>query len=471
MPTSEYTPAEIATLKAALGYVESWLAHRAWATRVPGVQAAVYFDGELQWSKAFGVADIATGEPLSTKHLFRIASHSKTFTATAVMQLVESGALRLDDTAAGFVPELVGSAVADVTVRELLGHSAGIIRDSLDGDYWQHSRPFPDSAELITILRDQGHVLDRNDRFKYTNIGYSLLGLIVEAASGRGYNDYVRDEICARLGLPDTGPDWDEARATEFAAAHTGLHTSRERARVDHVDTRAMAAATGFFSTAEDLVHYFSAHRLGDERLLTDGSKRLMQRQEWQTDPDDPKAGHYGLGMISETVGEREVVGHSGGYPGHITRSILDPKKGLVISVLTNAVDGPASELAQGVLAILDYALEKPIDAETVDAAPFVGRFANMWGVMDVAQLGERIVAIHPGAIAPVAVVDTLTVASPTALLFESGSGYGSIGEELRYRFGPDGEVTSIQGGGGMTMWPLAPLDDRQETAVSHADR
>ncbi len=166
--------------------------------------------------------------------------------------------------------------------------------------------------------------------------------------------------------------------------------------------------------------------------------------------------------MIAEKIGKREVVGHSGGYPGHITRSILDPRKGLVVSVLTNAVDGPASELALGVLAILDYALEKPITNETPDAALFVGRFANMWGVMDIAQLGDRLVAIHPGAPDPVAAVDTLTISSPTSLEFESGSGYGSIGEALHYVLDESGAVQSIRGGGGMSMWPLAPLSDER---------
>ncbi len=459
-----YTPDQLASLTAALPYVSSWIQHRAWATRTPGVQFAVQFDGQVQLSGAFGVANIETGEALTSRHLFRVASHSKTFTATAILQLAQSRALRLDDAASDYVPALRGSTLEEVTVRDLLGHSAGIIRDGLDGDYWQHSRPFPDEEELVGILLNEGKVLERNEKFKYTNIGYSLLGMIVAAASGRSYNQYVSDEICARLGLANTGPDWNPAREHEYAAAHTGLHTSRTRVRVDHVDTHAMAAATGFYSTAEDLVAYFAAHSLGDERLLSDDSKRLQQRREWVSDPDDPAAAHYGLGMITEKVGEHEVIGHSGGYPGHITRSILDPRTGLVISVLTNSVDGPAGEIAQGVLSILDYAVEKPRTEGTFDASRLTGRFANMWGAMDVVQLGERIVTIHPGAPAPMASVDVLEPTETDALRFVKGSGFGSIGEDLRYEF--EGEtVVAIHGGGGMTMWPLVPPYDEPEPA------
>ncbi|TXK17824.1 beta-lactamase family protein [Homoserinibacter sp. GY 40078] len=446
-------------MRAAIPYLRSWVDYRRWALRTPGVQYAVRFDGELQLSGASGVANIETGEVLTTDHLFRIASHSKTFTATAILQLAEAGALRLDDTAVSFVPSLAGSAVAEVTVRELLGHSGGIIRDGLDGDYWQHSRPFPDEAELLEILIREGKVLDRNEKFKYTNIGYSLLGLIIAAASGRSYNAYVAQEICARLGLGNTGPEWDDARASEFAAAHTGLHLSRTRRRVDHVDTRAMAAATGFFSTAEDLTHYFSAHSFGDERMLSDASKRLQQRHEWISDPDDAAAAHYGLGMISEKVGSHEVFGHSGGYPGHITRSVFDPHTGLVVSVLTNSVDGPAAELSQGILALLDYAAEKPATASTPDASRFTGRFANMWGPADVVQLGERIVMVHPSAASPVSSVEVMEVAGPDSLRIVSGTGFGSPGELLRYRFEGD-RVVSVSGGGGMTMWPHGDIDD-----------
>ena len=86
-------------LREALAYVDSWLAYRVWKLRTPGAQVAVWFDGKVRFSAAYGVSNLDTREPLTTSHLFRIASHSKTFTATAVMQLVEAGKLRLDDTA------------------------------------------------------------------------------------------------------------------------------------------------------------------------------------------------------------------------------------------------------------------------------------------------------------------------------------------------------------------------------------
>src|SRR4051794_15694038 len=196
MSTPPERPAEVAA--AAAPYLESWLDHQRRRSRVPGVQAAVRVGDRLVLDTALGVADVTTGEPLTPGHLFRIASHSKTFTATAVLQLVEAGRLRLDDPVAALVPALAGSALAEVTVRELLGHQGGVIRDGRDNDHWQLLHPFPDEAGLTRIAVADGAVLDRNEHFKYSNIGYSLLGLAIEAGPRPSY----RGELPAAGGGP-----------------------------------------------------------------------------------------------------------------------------------------------------------------------------------------------------------------------------------------------------------------------------
>ena len=472
MTPSTATPAltaqQVADLRSALPYVDGWLAYRRWRERVPGVQTAIWFDGGLQLSSAHGLADEEARVPLTTEHLFRIASHSKTFTATAVLQLVERGALRLDDAVGTFVPRLAeaGSPLADASVRELLEHGAGVIRDGLDGDYWQHGRPFPDEDELLDMLLDHGDKAPAGSAFNYSNLGYSLLGLVVAAASGRSYGEFVTESIVDRLGLTHTGPEWDDARAAEYAAGHSGRHVSQTRVRLDHVDTRAMAAATGFYGTASDLVRYASAHFDGDERLLSEHSKRLSQREAWQSDASQPASAHYGLGFVIDRVGGHRVVGHSGGYPGHITRTLFDPSIGLAVSVLTNAVDGPATSLSSGVLRLLDLAREAaPAGLATrasssgVDPARFTGRFAGEFGIVDVALLGENLVALHPGAPDPVDGIDRLRVTGPREVLIAQGNGFGSVGETMRYEFDGDGRVTLLRGSGGMSMRPVTELD------------
>jgi CubicO group peptidase (beta-lactamase class C family) len=435
----------------ALAYYDSWLAFHQRYQRVPGVQVAVYAEDAIAFSASYGLADAENDVPLTDQHLFRIASHSKTFTGTAILQLVEQGRLRLDDKVSQHVTEIVGTPVGERTVRELLAHAGGVTRDSGDADWWQLSTAFPDRDQLLEVLRDgSSAVIAENERFKYSNIGYGLLGLVVEAASGTPYNSYVQTAIVDKLGLSGLGPELDPARLTEYAAGYSALSYADTRVPIEHVDTRALASATGFFGNARDLVTYFSAHLPGDNRLLSDKSKREMQHPLWTTGSDE-KA-RYGLGLAVTKVGDREVFGHGGGYPGHITRTLVDPEKRIVVSVLTNAIDGPASQLAEGLFRLLDLAESK--DRGEADLARFTGRFANLWGVTDFVVIGGRLYATDPSGPNPAEEPQPLEVDGDT-LRVTGGNGYGSYGESYRFMFDADGAVETVRGPSGLSLQPI----------------
>ncbi|MGY1847880.1 MULTISPECIES: serine hydrolase domain-containing protein [unclassified Blastococcus] len=468
------TPTE--TVRAAAGYLRSWLDAQARHRRVPGVQAAVRHGGELVLSAAVGVADVSTGAPLTPAHLFRIASHSKTFTATLVLQLVEAGRLRLDDPIGTHVPELAaaGSPVARATVRELLGHQAGITRDGADADFWQLEQPFPDRAGVIGAALRAGPVHRRNEHFKYSNIGYALVGLAIEAVTGTSYADAVRTRIVEPLGLTRTGTDLDAARTGEYVSGHTGLLLGEDvREPLGPAGTGAMAAATGFYSTAEDLALFGAAHVLGDERLLTDDSKRLMQRLESVVTAYGTEVGRYGVGMVLTTVGERRLVGHSGGFPGQITVTFVDPADGLVVSVLTNAIDGPAEELATGLVKLVDVALRPraTVPAPPPGAPPpssFTGRFAGLWGVLDVAELGGRLVLVRPTSADPLPGVEELEIVDADTLRVAAQPGFGAAGELVPLERDADGRVVSLRLGG-VTNRPVEEFRRRRAAMTGPA--
>lgn len=448
----------------------SWLELQRKITRTPGIQVAIRVSDQLVCSEALGSANVETGEVLRTDHLFRIASHSKTFTATAVMQLREHGVLGLDDAVSAWIPELSESDVGAVTVRELLGHQGGLIRDGDDSDYWQLMHPFLDRQELITVCREHGKVYETNEHFKYTNIGYSLLGFIIQAASGRPYNDYVRAHIVEKLGLTDTGPEYDPGRADEYAAGHSALLDGEDtRQVIGHVDTRAMSAATGFYSTAEDLTRYGAAHFLGAQELITDASKRLIQGQESVVHHYGRDAGEYGLGMDRSTIGSRTWIGHGGGYPGHITRTLIGSQEQVVVSVLTNCLGGPAGQLAEGIVKLLDLAATPPDEtAAPADADPerFTGRFAGLWGIQDVRVLGGRLVGLSPAMPDPVQGVDELAVADADTLQMVPTAGFGAVGQQVIYHRNPDGTPKCVRYGG-RTSWPIDEFRRRRSDLLA----
>lgn len=454
-------------MRGVLDYYDSWLAFQQRYRRVPGVQAAVLVDGEVVLSTAYGVADLATGTPLTTEHLFHVASHSKTFTATVVHQLVEAGRLRLDDPVVQWVPDLAGAPVAAVTVRALLAHGGGVVRDGLDGDFWALHRAFPDAETLLTVARDEGAAIPANERFKYSNVGYSLLALVVEAVTGRPYVEVVREQVVDRLGLSRTAPDHDPDLGT-YAAGHSALAYADERVTVEHGPARAMAAATGFVSTAEDLVRYVGAHVPGDDRLLGDDAKRVMQRTEWRVDgrggQSEPLA-EYALGLMVSRVGSRRLLGHGGGWPGHITRTLLDTETGIAVSVLTNAIDGPAEVLAAGLFRLLDLATDRDAPRSGQDVARFTGRFANLWGVADVADLDGRLLWLSPTMEDPSQAPVDLVVEDEWRLRMSGGNGYGSHGEPLEYVV-TDGRVSALRGSSGSTWQPI-----EQVTAAAERGR
>ena len=214
-----------------------------------------------------------------------------------------------------------------------------------------------------------------------------------------------------------------------------------------------MAPATGFHSTAEDLCVFGPAHFLGDDRLLTDDSKRLMQRLESVVTAYGTEVGRYGVGMGLQTVGERQLVGHSGGWPGHITLTLLDPVGKLVVSVLTNAVDGPAEDLVTGLVKLVDVALEPRAElpgppAGAPPLASFTGRFASLWGVVDIAELGGRLVLVRPTLADPLPGIEELEVVDAGTLRVAAQPGYGPAGEPIRFERDTSGRILSLRFGG-----------------------
>ncbi|WP_170127447.1 serine hydrolase domain-containing protein [Kineococcus rhizosphaerae] len=427
-----------------------WIALRRERLQVPGVQLAVRLDGELLHSSAHGSADLERGVALTPQHVFRVASHSKTFTATAVLRLAEQGRLRLDDELGAHLPWVADEdgELGRASLRELLGHAAGVTRDGTAGDFWQLDEEFLDVAGLRTAVRAGGSLVPRSSRFKYSNIGYSLLGLVVEAVTGTSYAAHL-SELLAPWGLSRTTPDLPAAGdlATGYSALALG-----PRRPLPHPATGAMAAATGFCSTAEDLTAWFTSHADGREGPLSEHSRRLAQRAEWRTGPG---AGAYGLGFGRDEVGGRELVGHGGGFPGHITRSVLDPRAGLAVSVLTNCVDGPANEFALGVVKLVDlFAEHWSAQVPAVDLDAFCGRWADLWGLTDVVRAGGRLLAFGPDTDDPARSPKVLDVVDARTLRVSDDSGYGDHAETWLLGARADGTPT-LRGSSGATTVPL----------------
>ena len=381
-------------LGAALDYIPRWLEHQMRLSEQPGCSIAVVHRGRLVLEAAQGHADLDRGLSLTPRHRFRVASHSKTFTAAAVLKLREAGRLGLDDRIGRHVDGLQ-RAVGRVTIAQLLSHGAGLVRDGADTGHWQDRRAFLDVRLLRADLQG-GPTIKPNTRFKYSNIGFALLGLAIEAVTGERYADWVGREIVEAAGLAETVPDAPLLRKdAPFARGHSAKLPLGRRVVVPGANpTRALAAATGFLSTAADLARFYAGLAPDTRRsVLTTESRREMTRRLWR-DTQASAERWYGLGPISGTLGDWDWFGHSGGFQGYITRTVAVPERALVVSVLTNAADGLAHAWVDGALHILrGY---RRHGAPTRRTATWNGRWWSLWGAVDLLPASGRVLVVNP---------------------------------------------------------------------------
>ncbi len=428
-------------LKSALDYIPRWLDYQMRQSEQPGSVVAVAHEGRIVLDEAFGHADLSTGEKLTPRHRLRVASHSKSFTAAAVMRLVEAGKLRLDDHAGAHV-EGLHPEIAEVTVAQLLSHSAGLTRDGEDAGQWLDRHPFLDEAELRAALTEPP-VIDANTRFKYSNHGYGLLGLVVEAASGKPYDEFVTREVIRPAGLDETTPDMPLPHGAIPSRGHSGkLPLGRRVVIPGENSTQALAAATGFVSTARDLVRFFGQLAPGAKKsMLSVESRREMVRGQWR-DPQTALERYYGLGLMSGKLADWDWFGHSGGFQGFITRTLVLPQQDLAVSVLTNAADGLAHVWLDGIVHIL-RAFERN-GAPDRKLASWSGRWWSLWGAFDLVPMNGKVLVAAPGAVNPFLDASEITLTAKDRGKITLAPGGGSHGQGVRRIRDKEGEVAEL---------------------------
>ena len=432
-------------LPEAARYAARWLDHQMRATEQPGCVLAITHGGELLLEHAVGQADLDDGTALTPEHRFRVASHSKTFTAAAVMLLRERGLLRLDDTIGRHVVGL-SAATGAVTVSQLLSHSAGLMRDGTDSRHWQDRGPFLDEVSLRRQLAERP-TLDANSRFKYSNLGFGLLGLAIEAVTGDDYAGWMMREVVRPAGLAATTPDVPAAPGAPLAMGHgTRLPLGRRFPVPGHNPTHALAAATGFVSTAGDLARFMaSLDPAAGSSILSAASRREMTRRHWRVPEAEGDRG-YGLGTISGSLKGHDWFGHSGSFQGFISRTACVPHWGASVAIVTNAVDGLANQWVDGVLSIFERFGRHGAALPGLDA--WTGRWWSIWGVTDTVPMGDRVLLGSPGQLAPFAEASEIVPSGPGEGRITVSGGLGSYGEPARLTLTTEGTPARLKLGG-----------------------
>jgi D-alanyl-D-alanine carboxypeptidase len=292
-----------------------------------------------------GLADVAAGAPLAEHHRFQIGSISKGFTALALLQQVEAGGLDLDEPVTRSLPWFdVPSRFPPITAHHLLSHTAGIVAGT---DFTG------DAPSEVWALRETVAGSAPGERFRYSNVGYKALGLVLEALTGEPWWITVRERVMGPIGMEADVIITDEIRP-RLATGHRSPFDDRpwlERHGWEASPWFRSATADGTIcATAEQLTAYARLLLRRGDPVVSPASFGRMTTPV-ADDPDEPGQRYgYGIKWIEEEERPR-LLGHSGGMIGFSAYLLVDPEEGFGVAVLMNSPFGKRLELARFALA------------------------------------------------------------------------------------------------------------------------
>ncbi|WP_068923680.1 serine hydrolase domain-containing protein [Planobispora rosea] len=310
-------------------------------SRLPSLAAAVVRDGRIAW---FGARGRVGGAAPTEATQYRIGSITKSMVAVVVMRLRDEGRLDLLDPVGKHIP---GTPVGEVTVAQLLSHTAGLTAEP-PGQWWERTPGMP-FEELLALLGPETSRHRPGRRYHYSNLGFGLLGELVARHRGTDWARAVREEILEPLGMRDTTTRPRAPHATGYAV-HPWADVLLPEPEHDAV---ALAPAGQIWSTPADLARW-AAFVAGDTGGVLAESTLAEMREPATVDDGDAWTGGYGLGLQLARAGGRRLAGHTGSMPGFLATVWADPADRTGVLFLANATSGVSRTLLTDLLAVLD---------------------------------------------------------------------------------------------------------------------
>jgi CubicO group peptidase (beta-lactamase class C family) len=286
--------------------------------------------GKVLFNKSYGSADLEWSVPNSSTTRFNIASMTKQFTAAAILLLEDGGKLRTDDLVTKYFPD-APSPWDKITIYNLLTHTSGISDDAA-----KYTSGTPDSL----VLLDKPLNFQPGEKWSYVNMGYLILGYLIEKVSGQTYADFLQENIFRPLGMNDSGLDSNVAviprRASGYWPGAYGIENA------EHLNLANAFSAGGLYSTTEDLLRWEEG--LFGGKLLTPASLRKMTT---------PFRSDYACGLFVKRVNGHLMVEHNGNNIGFNADMAYYPEEGLAVIVLTNLNGTVMGKIATALAAVV----------------------------------------------------------------------------------------------------------------------
>ena len=339
--------------------IDAYLDREMRELRIPGLALGIVHNDEVVHLRGFGVAD-ASGNVVTPQTPFILASASKSFTALAIMQLVEEGKVDLDAPVTTYLPSFnVGdeSASSTITVRHLLNHTSGLPESTAFEPMLSNDMSDGALSERVAALSDAAVEHRAGKVFEYTDANYDVLGLIVQQVSGQTYESRIRQRIFAPLGMRHSFTDQTDARQSGLATGHRSWFGVPRP--FDAPYSRAAMPSSYLTSSAEDVTHFLISQLNGgtydDASILSPAGVAAMHQPAVREGDRDI---FYGMGWESRTLAGVPVVRHKGTNANFYADMVLNKEDRWGIVILSNFDSlnfngGRLQGLSAGVISLL----------------------------------------------------------------------------------------------------------------------
>lgn len=338
--------------------VEEFILREMADKKLPSLSIAIV-NGSNKWSAGYGYTDLEGTRRATSETVYRVGSVSKLFTDIGIMQLEESGLLDPDAPVTTYLPDFQPENPfgKEITLRQLMSHRAGLVREPPVGHYFDPTEP--DLASTVASLNNTRLVHEPESKIKYSNAGIAVVGRVLEKLQGKPFADYLKTAVLDPLGMYGSSFKPEQAHREKLSAALMWGYDGRTFPAPGF--ELGMAPAGSMYSTVEDLATFMQAMMGGETEVI--GSETLEEMWTPQFATPEAKTG-FGLGFSISELDGKKVVGHGGAIYGFATELAMIPSEGIgvVVTCSRDMANQTAGRIAR-------YALEAVLAAKNGEAA------------------------------------------------------------------------------------------------------
>lgn len=367
----------------------SWIEHEMEDKELPAISIALVDDQEIVWARGFGLADPEREVAATASTIYRVGSVSKLFTDLGIMQLVERGEVDLDAPVTTYLPDFAPENPYDVpiTLRHLMAHRSGLIREPPVGHYFDASGP--SLAATVASLNDTALVAEPGTETKYSNAGIAVVGAVLEEITGTPFAQALESAVLRPIGMERSGFAPTDAIRRDLATGYMWSYDGRWLEAPDF--ELGMLPAGSLYTSVGELGRFLSVLFAGGEapggRVISRGSLEEMWTPQFVSEGSEDAPTGFGIGFgLSELDGAR-WVGHGGAIYGFATQlaALPDDKLGVVVVTTVDVSNTVTGRIAQSALRMMRAAragdpLPEPERTEAIpprQASRLEGRYAG----------------------------------------------------------------------------------------------